>query len=220
MQDTGRQRSQLDQFYTSPGVARACVDILRRWVEGSRVWIEPSAGTGAFLDIVPDAIGYDIDPKHPRIHSANFLEVDVPEGSVVYGNPPFGRQGSLAKAFIAHASRAASVIGFILPRSFTKPSMQKTFPPTFHLVDSLELPPNSFVVNDRPYDVPCVFQVWKRKDTPREVCRVSIHLNLITSYGLTTRKWFLGFLNRQTNIHSRQTQRDLAVSPSQRLRNF
>lgn len=168
MQETGLLRNALDQFYTSPEVARSCMDVLRPWVEGTRTWIEPSAGTGVFLELVPEALGYDIEPKHPRIQTANFLDVDVPEGAVVYGNPPFGRQSSTAKAFIAHSARTASIIAFVLPRSFSKPSMQKVFPPAFHLVESLELPKNSFIVNGSPYHVPCIFQVWKRKETPRD----------------------------------------------------
>jgi hypothetical protein len=169
MQLTGLHRNVVDQFYTRQEVAHHCVDLLRQHVDGAPIWVEPSAGTGVFLDIVPGAIGYDIDPKHPRAEQANFLEVDVPQGAVVYGNPPFGRQASLAKAFIAHASRAASIIAFILPRSFMKPSMQKVFPKEFHLVKSEELGSNSFVVNGEPYHVPCVFQVWKRMDVPRPV---------------------------------------------------
>jgi predicted RNA methylase len=169
MQLTGLHRNVVDQFYTRQEVAHHCVDLLRQHVDGAPIWVEPSAGTGVFLDIVPGAIGYDIDPKHPRAEQANFLEVDVPQDAVVYGNPPFGRQASLAKAFIAHASRAASIIAFILPRSFMKPSMQKVFPKEFHLVKSEELGSNSFVVNGEPYHVPCVFQVWKRMDVPRPV---------------------------------------------------
>lgn len=169
MQTTGLRRGTLDQFYTRPEVAQECVSVLRPWVDGTPVWIEPSAGTGAFLDLVPNAIGYDIDPRHPRIVQANFLETEIPESAVVYGNPPFGRQSSLAKAFIAHAAKAASIIAFILPRSFMKPSMQKAFPPTFHLVASWTIDDSAFVVNGEPYDVPCVFQIWKRMDTPRPV---------------------------------------------------
>jgi hypothetical protein len=137
-------------------------------VPAGSVWIEPSAGEGAFLTRVPGAIGYDIDPKHPSIRQADFLTTDLPVGCVVFGNPPFGRQGSLAKKFIGHASGAASVIGFILPRSFVKPSMQKAFPPSFHLVDELALPDSAFLVEGKPYSVPCVFQVWMKREVYRE----------------------------------------------------
>lgn len=168
-QTTGLRRTAIDQYYTSLEVAQSCVEILRGLVPYDRTWIEPSAGTGVFLSLVPEAIGYDIDPKHTRIKRADFLEVLVPNGCVVFGNPPFGRQSTLARKFIRHAAENADWIGFILPRSFTKPSMQKAFPLCFHLVHSVALPFNSFVVNDAPYDVPCVFQVWKRESTPRSV---------------------------------------------------
>lgn len=167
-QDTGLQRNTRDQFYTRPDVADLCLERLRLHAPGGTVWIEPSAGEGVFLTRVPGAIGYDIDPKHPNIRQADFLKTDLPAGCVIFGNPPFGRQGSLAKKFIGHASRSAGVIGFILPRSFTKPSMQKAFPPSFHLVEELPLPDPAFVVNGQPHSVPCVFQVWMKRETHRE----------------------------------------------------
>jgi hypothetical protein len=145
----------------------ACIEALQAIAPCDVPWIEPSAGTGAFLKGVPGAIGYDIDPKDPRIKRANFLEVEIPHGCVVFGNPPFGRQSSLAKRFIQHAAERAGWIAFILPRSFVKPSMQKAFPPTFHLVATRDIPENAFVVEGRPHTVPCVFQIWKREETPR-----------------------------------------------------
>lgn len=168
-QDTGLHRDTKDQFYTRPEVAKVCVDFLRLLVTQDVPWIEPSAGDGAFLSLVDSAIGYDIEPRHPRIQRTDFLTVDIPENCVVFGNPPFGRQASLAKRFLQHAATRAKWIGFILPRSFTKPSMQKAIPIDFHLIGSLTVPDNAFRLNNTPYDVPCVFQVWMRQDTPRDV---------------------------------------------------
>ena len=168
-QDTGLHRDCKDQFYTCEHVAKMCVDILLRHVPTTIPWIEPSAGQGVFLSLVTHAVGYDIEPKHPSIQTADFLQVDIPRGCLVFGNPPFGRQSSLAKQFIRRAAEKAAWIGFILPRSFLKPSMQSAFPLDFHLIESVELPDNSFLVNNVPYDVPCVFQVWKRESSPRTV---------------------------------------------------
>jgi hypothetical protein len=61
----------------------------------------------------------------------------------------------------------ADIIAFILPRSFTKPSMFNAFEKHFHNVHSRDLKPNSFLLNGKEYDVPCVFQIWIKKDTPR-----------------------------------------------------
>lgn len=168
-QDTGKFRDTKDQFYTNPDVAKLCVDALLKHIPIGAVCIEPSAGTGVFLELIPRAIGYDIDPKHPRIIKADFLTVNVPDHSVVFGNPPFGRQSSLAKQFVHHATAHADIIAFILPRSFKKASMQRAFPRMFHLEEEIDLPPFSFLVNHTSYDVPCVFQIWKRKDVEREI---------------------------------------------------
>lgn len=168
---TGRQRDTKDQFYTRPEVARTCVDRLRALVDPARsyVWIEPSAGAGAFLDCVPTAIGYDIEPRHSRVQQADFLSCPVPPGCILFGNPPFGRQGSLARAFIRHGASAADILAFILPRSFMKPSMNSVFPRCFHCIDSWDLPEDAFLVNGEPHSVPCVWQVWERRDVDRPV---------------------------------------------------
>jgi hypothetical protein len=170
MQDTGKFRVNLnDKFYTKPSVANLCVSELKKHAVGT--WIEPSAGSGAFIDAVGHKIvAMDIDPGRDGIVKQDFLTwTSSYTECTVFGNPPFGRQSTLARKFIKHASTFASVIAFILPRSFTKPSMQKAFPLDFHLVYETELEKDSFMVNDKSYDVPCVFQIWKRMNQPREV---------------------------------------------------
>lgn len=176
-QDTGKFRTNThDQYYTRPSVAQECVDLILEKIPQSESyqWVEPSAGNGAFLNCVPsgiDLIGIDIDPKSANIYKGDFLDwMPVTEKPrIFFGNPPFGRQSSLAKAFIKHASEFADVIAFILPRSFVKPSMNRAFPLRFHCIYSEELAKGSFLVNDSAYDVPCVFQIWQKKDTDRVV---------------------------------------------------
>jgi hypothetical protein len=85
----------------------------------------------------------------------------------VFGNPPFGRQASVAKSFISKSCEYAQVIAFILPKSFTKPSMYNAFTLRFHCIFSMDLEKNSFLVNGEEYDVPCVFQIWRREETDR-----------------------------------------------------
>jgi hypothetical protein len=178
-QDTGKFReNSKDQFYTKPAVAAECVRALLEHLGDSAseyLWIEPSAGAGAFLVSLPPAlehIGIDIEPHGEGIVAANFLEwtlPPLPPGKKVccFGNPPFGRQSSLAKAFIRRAAEFSDVIAFILPRSFVKPSMSGAFPLQFHCVHTHDIPPNSFSVNDEDYDVPCVFQIWQARDEDR-----------------------------------------------------
>jgi hypothetical protein len=174
-QDTGKQRTNTkDQFYTNDRVAASCVQRIICEVPLTReyLWVEPSAGNGAFLRPLPatfPTIGLDIDPQAKGILLQDYLTWQPPAGKeiIVFGNPPFGKQSSLAKAFISKSCEFATVIAFILPKSFTKPSMYRAFDRAFHLLQSTELEKNSFVVNGSPYDVPCVFQIWQKREVHR-----------------------------------------------------
>jgi hypothetical protein len=192
-QDTGKYRTNTkDQFYTSPDVAKKCIEILiSRLHNGqlyspvlplsSYLWVEPSAGNGAFLNSIPetyDKIGIDIEPgpgAGANILKQDFLTWVPPQTNqkpvIIFGNPPFGRQSSLAKAFVAHSCKfpTTSTIAFILPRSFVKPSMSCAFGLHFHCIHSSDVERNAFVLGggDASYDVPCVFQIWQKRSVPR-----------------------------------------------------
>jgi len=188
-QDTGKHRTNThDQFYTSEHVAKQCVQKIIATVSGcdntiqpdEYLWIEPSAGAGAFLYQLPPSftkIGLDIDPKTVDIIQQDYhtwnperaLATALPKkkGVIVFGNPPFGRQSSLAKAFIAKSCSFANIIAFILPKSFTKPSMYNAFHQSFHMIFNEELEKSAFLLNGDAYDVPCVFQIWKKNATDR-----------------------------------------------------
>lgn len=175
-QDTGKFRKNTkDQYYTKLAIAERCVQRIREHIVDSDTayqWVEPSAGNGVFLKGLPsqtDRIGIDVEPKAAGIQTGDFLAWTPTSAKkrIFFGNPPFGRQGSLAKAFIKHAAQHGDVIAFILPRSFVKPSMSRAFPLAFHCIHSEELEKNSFEVNGEVYDVPCIFQVWQKKEEPR-----------------------------------------------------
>ena len=97
---------------------------------------------------------------------------------LVIGNPPFGQQNTLAINFFNEAARFANVIAFILPLSFKKRSVQNKLDINFHLIKEKNLNPNSFLLNNEKYSVPCVFQVWKRKDIKREVYKTKTTTSL------------------------------------------
>ena len=203
-QDTGKFRiNTKDQFYTSPSVAKKCIEFIISHLHSntsttslalptispispipisSYIWIEPSAGNGAFLHNIPDTyekIGIDIDPRAANILKQDFLSWMPPSPAtkplkpiIVFGNPPFGSQSTLAKAFIAHSCKFASIIAFILPKSFVKPSMSCAFDTMFHCVHSSDVEPHAFVINGgATYDVPCVFQIWQKMSAPRVVAQ-------------------------------------------------
>jgi hypothetical protein len=119
---------------------------------------------------------YDIRPDHPQVLERDYLAIPVeemvtgraPEGRIhVVGNPPFGRQASLAIKFIKKTCTFADSISFILPKSFKKDSMRRAFSAHFHLVHQNDLNESSFLVNNKDHDSPCVFQVWVRRADPR-----------------------------------------------------
>ena len=47
--------------------------------------------------------------------------------------------------------------------------MQKHFPLNFHLVFQSDLKDNSFIQDGNPVDVPCVFQIWQKREEERQV---------------------------------------------------
>lgn len=176
-QDTGKFRTNdKDQFYTNKEVAKSCVDFIITHVPNtsSYTWVEPSAGSGAFVDALDShftRIAMDIDPKSNTVKEMNFFEWEptVSGDVIVFGNPPFGKQSSLAKAFIKKSCTFANVIAFILPKSFTKPSMNNAFEEHFHLTHTRDIEKNAFEVNGSVYDVPCVFQIWEKREHKRSV---------------------------------------------------
>ncbi len=177
MSKTGLKRDTKDKFYTHSDAVQQCVSAFQEHVvlTDTDVCVEPSAGNGAFLPFIRDTFHeyylFDIAPEHPEILQQDFLELETnsfqSKKTHVIGNPPFGRQSTLAIQFIKKSATFAHTISFILPKSFMKERMQDYFPSCFHLVYQFELPKNSFLVDKQPHDVPCVFQIWVKQDTPR-----------------------------------------------------
>jgi hypothetical protein len=162
-----------DQFYTCESTASFCVEKLLSLPPAltPNAWfLEPSAGAGAFLQLLPAGrrAGFDIEPRHPEISHQDFLDYDyVAEPGrapvIVAGNPPFGRNSSLAMKFVNKAATFADIVAFILPKTFQKDSTVRRLNAHLHLREEHELPPFSFVFEGKPWDVPCVFQIWERR---------------------------------------------------------
>jgi len=181
MQDKGLTRNTIDKFYTKKEVAKICIELFEDFVNPDKddIIIEPSAGSGAFNNELfkkySNVIAIDIEPDDVKIKKGDFLQdfdyekLQKNKEIHVIGNPPFGRQSGLAKKFIKKSASFANSISFILPKSFKKDSFQKTFPLHFHLIYTYNIPKNSFSLNDKDYDVECVFQIWIKKDDDRVV---------------------------------------------------
>lgn len=162
-----------DQFYTAAATARLCMQKVAALALAQRadaVFLEPSAGAGAFFDLLPvdRRIGLDIAPGHPEVAEQDFLAYVAPASFagrpvLAVGNPPFGRNASLAVKFVNQAARVADVVAFILPKTFQKVSTVRRLDAHLHLLEEHALPAHSFVFEGKAWDVPCVFQIWERR---------------------------------------------------------
>lgn len=175
--------SQLDQFYTNTDVAKKCFSYILEEVavECRETFLEPSAGDGSFSNLIINdgykCLAFDLDPKQDYIKKMDFLKVSKEQVNVdfnnlcVVGNPPFGKNSSLAVKFFNKCSELAGTICFVVPKTFKKQSIHNRLNLNFHLIKSIDLSKNSFVFNGEKYNVPCVFQIWKWKKTKRKVIK-------------------------------------------------
>ena len=165
----------LDQFYTDAATVQRCVALAQQFLRDAGItrpgYIEPAAGDGAFLaGLAPDcdAIAMDLAPGAPHIPQADFLIWNYPgprppDNLVVIGNPPFGKRGSTAVAFLNHAARQAATVAFILPACFRKYGIQKQIAPDLALQIQHDLDWNEYRLPDgRKQLLNTVFQIWSR----------------------------------------------------------
>ena len=179
-QTTGLIRNTIDKFYTKDCIVNCCLDLVKKYVKinNDDLIIEPSAGNGSFISGIKtlsnNHLFYDLEPEHTEIIKQDYLTLDYQHLSSqfnnihIIGNPPFGRQSSMAIKFIKWSCNFCNSLSFILPKSFKKDTLKQKFPLMFHLVFEQDLPKNSFLVDDIEHDVPCVFQIWQKKDYNRE----------------------------------------------------
>jgi hypothetical protein len=165
----------LDKFYTLPECSKKCIDKtcelydIERW----DLIVEPSAGNGSFFNQIQSdkKIGIDLLPDNENIIKQDFFDYYPPpnkEDILVIGNPPFGRVSSLAIKFFNHSAKWASVIAFIIPRTFRKISVQNRLDDRFHLVYDEEIP-NKPCCFTPEMSVKCCFQIWEKKENKRDL---------------------------------------------------
>lgn len=159
----------LDKFYTKTEVAEKLINAVD--INNYSSIIEPSAGNGSFSKQINNCSAIDIEPESEEITKQDFFDFNgnnLKGPVLVIGNPPFGRNGSLALAFIKKASEFADTIAFILPKSFKKQSFYDKIPLNFWLEKQIDLEDNSFMYEEQEVLIPCVFQVYVRKSEERE----------------------------------------------------
>ncbi|WP_051675985.1 hypothetical protein [Ureaplasma canigenitalium] len=172
------KKNNLDQFYTNPRIADYLVKKIDEMFQLEQFTIfEPAAGTGNFIrafekrgiDITRQCVAFDLEPKGQKlIKKADFLSVDLSlfnkNKNIVITNPPFGKRCHLAVQFLNKSLMLADIVCMILPNTFNRYLTQKQIKHDAKLIYSESLPFNSFIVNDREYNVKCVFQIWTNKN--------------------------------------------------------
>jgi predicted RNA methylase len=177
----GLKRNTIDKYYTKNDTVDMCLQYVKQNIDitSTDLIIEPSAGNGSFIASIKKLCNnyrfYDIQPEHPEIVQQDYLLLNYSEFTDFYskihiiGNPPFGRQSSILIKFIKKSCEFCNSICFILPKSFKKDSLKKKFPLNFHLLFEIDIPENSFLVNNKNYTVPCIFQIWQKKAFNRQI---------------------------------------------------
>ena len=170
---------ELEKFFTQPSTALFCYDEAKNIIENitkketnDLLFIEPSAGKGAFYDIVitdNKCIGIDIDSDRKDFIAADFLTWNLNKNVdrddvIVIGNPPFGKRGYKAVQFFNKASEFASTIAFILPVIFRKHAIHKKLHKDFEWVFTYQIPGNSFIKDNKVCNINAEFQIWTRLD--------------------------------------------------------
>jgi predicted RNA methylase len=180
-QTKGLKRNTIDKFYTNDSAVNLCCSLIndKLSINSEDLIIEPSAGNGSFIEAIKlmstNYKFYDLKPESPEIIEQDYLELNYQdiqsqfEKIHIIGNPPFGRQSSLAIKFIKKSCEFGNSVSFILPKSFKKESLKRAFPSSFHLIFEIDLPENSFLVEGKQHNVDTTFQIWEKKDSDREI---------------------------------------------------
>ena len=163
-----------DQFFTPTDTAKYCYDKFCEIIsdlgesEKDYSYIEPSAGDGSFLAVLPDnrTVSLDIEPRHESVIQQDFLSWRPPlnKNNVVFGNPPFGLRGHMALKFINHSKSFADYVVFILPQLFEsdgKGSPRKRIK-GLNLIHSEKLQTKFYDPDGKQMKINVVFQVWSK----------------------------------------------------------
>lgn len=158
-----------DQFFTPDALVLHCWNRFQDLLKvpaGVYTFIEPSAGNGSFLAVLPpNTIAMDIEPRRDGILTQDYLSWTPPPGKyIVFGNPPFGLRGQLALKFLNHSYSFADYVCFILPQLFEsdgKGSPRKRVQ-GYNLIHSEKLTGLYSTPSDEKVKINGVFQIWSK----------------------------------------------------------
>jgi len=170
-----------DQFFTPEITAKYCYDkfcnIIKIYNENKDdfSYIEPSAGDGSFLKVLPSnkTIAFDIEPRHKDIVQMDYMDWKPLEKKryVVFGNPPFGLRGHMALKFINHSYDFAEYVCFILPQLFESDGkgVPRKRVKGYNLLYSEKLESNFYEPNKNVLKINTIFQIWSKNHKNEEL---------------------------------------------------
>jgi hypothetical protein len=189
-----------DQFFTKKDTAKYCFDVYLEKMkelnenETEYYYIEPSAGSGTFLKVLPKdrTIALDIEPLGKNIKKQDYLEWK-PENKtrkyIVFGNPPFGLRGHLALKFINHSAKFADFVCFILPQLFESDGkgVPRKRVKGYNLIHSEKLDDNTLFTepSGKTVSVKCIFQIWSKYHKSEEYTIKPLNENIIKVYSVS-----------------------------------
>ena len=165
-----------DQYFTPNKTCKKCYDKLIEILnsyndsEENYIFIEPSAGNGNFLKILPNdrRIGVDIEPRSDEILKEDYLywnpELSDKKKYIVIGNPPFGLRGQQALKFINHSSKFADYVCFILPQLFESDGkgVPRKRVEGLNLIHSEKIDTEFESPDGKAIKIECIYQIWSK----------------------------------------------------------
>jgi len=189
-----------DQFFTTKDTAKYCFDVYLEKMkelnenETEYYYIEPSAGSGTFLKVLPKdrTIALDIEPLGKNIKKQDYLEWE-PENKtrkyIVFGNPPFGLRGHLALKFINHSAKFANFVCFILPQLFESDGkgVPRKRVKGYNLIHSEKLDDNTLFTepSGKTVSVKCIFQIWSKHHESEEYTIKQVKDDIMKVYSVS-----------------------------------
>ena len=175
-----------EQYYTNPELAERLCGVMFGVIGPdavNREWIEPAGGTGSFIEALKlrgasKLVSYDIEPHHPLVQQGDFLTAEFfGDKMAAISNPPFGRANKLCIPFFNKLADHCDYIGFIVPKSWRKWSVQNRLDQRFQLIHDEDLIVNYVDENGNPLadgktQLNTVFQVWQKHDVLRPIVKV------------------------------------------------
>ena len=122
-------RKEVNKFYTSTKLVKKLINRIN--IDKYDLIIEPDAGDGVFSKQINNILAFDLFPESADIVQQDWFTLDKEQfknykNILVIGNPPYGKNSSLALKFIKESS-FANTVAFILPKSFMKDKVPVNF---------------------------------------------------------------------------------------------